>query len=83
MTADVSNCHKVEAVPAHSANRFVFVPVVLDMQQLYDEWLTHRHNRQTDGATLTQHTPKDKNTVMPTDNAETMVGKRTSGPGFN
>lgn len=51
------------------------MPVVRDMQQMYDMWLTQNaHNRQADGAMLTQPVPEEKYIVMPTDYAEPMVG---------
>ncbi|XP_044038473.1 zinc finger CCCH domain-containing protein 7B-like isoform X2 [Siniperca chuatsi] len=46
-----------------------------DMQQIYDMWLTlTAHNRQSDGAMLTQPVPEEKYIVMPTDYAEPMNG---------
>lgn len=51
------------------------MPVVLDMQQIYDMWLNlNAHTRQADGAMLTQPVPEEKSIVMPTDYAEPMVG---------
>lgn len=57
---------------------FVPVPVVRVMQQIYDTWLTTltTNNPQTDGALLTQRVQGEKYIVMPTDNAEPMVGRR-------
>ncbi|KAM6913417.1 zinc finger CCCH domain-containing protein 7B-like [Lycodopsis pacificus] len=46
-----------------------------EMQQLYDMWLSlTAHNRQADGAMLTQPVPEEKYIVMPTDYAELMNG---------
>uniref|UniRef100_A0A8C4EG98 Zinc finger CCCH-type containing 7B n=1 Tax=Dicentrarchus labrax TaxID=13489 RepID=A0A8C4EG98_DICLA len=46
-----------------------------DMQQMYDIWLkSTTHNRQADGAVLTQPVPEEKDIVMPTDFAEPMSG---------
>ena len=53
----------------------MFVPVVLDMQQMYDMWLSlNAPNRPADEAILTQPVPEEKYIVMPTDYAEPMVG---------
>lgn len=53
----------------------MFVPAVLDMQQMYDMWLTHyAHNRQSDDAAPTQSISEKKNIIMPTDYAELEVG---------
>lgn len=52
-------------------------------------WLTlNTHNRQADGAMLTQPVPEEKYIVMPTDYAEPMVGlllffKQTAAPNQN
>ncbi|XP_054462711.1 zinc finger CCCH-type containing 7Ba isoform X2 [Anoplopoma fimbria] len=46
-----------------------------EMQQIYDMWLSlTTHNRQADGAMLTQPVPEEKCIVMPTDYAEPMNG---------
>ncbi|XP_075940873.1 zinc finger CCCH domain-containing protein 7B-like isoform X1 [Anarhichas minor] len=46
-----------------------------EMQQIYDMWLSlTAHNRQADGAMLTQPVPEEKYIVMPTDYAELMNG---------
>ncbi|XP_054616011.1 zinc finger CCCH domain-containing protein 7B-like isoform X2 [Dunckerocampus dactyliophorus] len=48
---------------------------IRDMQQMYDMWLTlSTHNRQADGAVLTQPVPEEKYIIMPMDNAEQMSG---------
>lgn len=53
----------------------VCVPVVKDMQQMYDMWLELRgYNRQADGSTVNQPSPEEKYITMPTDYAEPMVG---------
>lgn len=72
--ANICTKHKVK-VPPLNDNRFVFVPVVRDMQQMYDMWLTQNtHNHQADGTVLTQPVPEEKYIAMPTDYAELMVG---------
>lgn len=59
----------------HKGDRFVFVPVVFDMQQMYNLWLASlNHTRQADEAVLSQPAPEDKYIAMPTDYAELMVG---------
>ncbi len=51
------------------------MPAVLDMQQVYDMWLTlNSQTRQADVAMNTQPIPQEKYIVMPTDYAEQMVG---------
>ncbi|XP_034394534.1 zinc finger CCCH-type containing 7Ba isoform X2 [Cyclopterus lumpus] len=46
-----------------------------EMQQIYDMWLSlTAHNRQADGAMLTQPVPEERCIVMPTDYAEPMNG---------
>lgn len=41
---------------------------------MYDMWLSQNaHSRQTDEAALTKRTPEEKKTVMPTDDAESLV----------
>lgn len=41
---------------------------------MYDMWLSQNaHSRQTDEAVLTKRTPEEKKTVMPTDDAESLV----------
>lgn len=46
-----------------------------EMQQVYNMWLSlTTHNRQADGAALTQPVPEEKYIVMPTDYAELMSG---------
>lgn len=53
----------------------VCVPVVKDMQQMYDMWLElSGYNRQADGSTVNQPSPEEKYITMPTDYAEPMVG---------
>lgn len=53
----------------------MFVPAVLDMQQMYNMWLTlNAHNRQSDEAAATQSISEKKNIIMPTDYAELEVG---------
>lgn len=45
-----------------------------DMDQMYDMWLSQNaHSRQTDEAVLTKRTAEEKKTVMPTDDAESLV----------
>lgn len=57
------------------------MPVVRDMQQIYDMWLSlTAQNRQADGAMLTQPAPEEKYIVMPTDYAEPMVGTQQKKP---
>jgi len=53
---------------------FVFAPAVREMQQIYDMWLSlTAHDRQEDGAMLTQPVPGERCIIMPTDYAEPMV----------
>lgn len=53
---------------------FVFVPVVFEMQMMYDLWLASlNHKRQEDEAMLSQPAPEDKYIAMPTDYAEVTV----------
>lgn len=41
---------------------------------MYDMWLSQNaHSRQTDEAVLTKRTAEEKKTVMPTDDAESLV----------
>nr|XP_046271266.1 zinc finger CCCH domain-containing protein 7B-like isoform X2 [Scatophagus argus] len=48
---------------------------LLDMQQMYDLWLTlNAHNQQADGDNLTQSISEEKSIAMPTDYAEPMIG---------
>ncbi len=70
-------CYLTLTVTKHlqSGDTFVFVPAVLDMQQVYDMWLTlNSQTRQADVAMNTQPIPQEKYIVMPTDYAEQMVG---------
>ncbi|CAF92374.1 unnamed protein product, partial [Tetraodon nigroviridis] len=67
---------KKTVMPTDDAESLVFACALLDnMDQMYDMWLSQSaHSRQSDEAVLTKRTLEEKKTVMPTDDAESLIG---------